>query len=129
MKPALLIAMAFVTVSSLPFVSHRDRAAAPESVVAGALTRRGANVHSTSVQANGSVSTSANAEMRPGNAELVGKLDAKSAGTVPESPLPKSHSTQVGATPDERRPCTHLAGYSCTGSAVGQVTPSSQKQK
>ncbi len=80
MKPALLLAIAIVTLSSLPFASHFNNAEAQESS-AQVNQSASASAHAGNAQANASASASGAAEMRPVNAELVGKLDAKSAKT------------------------------------------------
>jgi hypothetical protein len=78
MKPAILLAIAVVTISSLPFASHENNAEAQEG---SAQVNQSASAHAAGTNANASASAAGAAEMRPVNAELVGKLDAKSAKT------------------------------------------------
>ena len=79
MKSALLLAIAIVTLSSLPVASRSSNAEAQEAAGARTNESASASAHAGNAQANGSASSSTAAEMRPVNAELVGKLDAKSA--------------------------------------------------
>ncbi len=80
MKSAILLAVAFVSLSSLPFVSRQSDAAAREDAQApGAQvnpsTATNVQAHPGTVQAN--ASASADAQVQPGHAELVGKFDPR----------------------------------------------------
>jgi hypothetical protein len=83
MKPAILLAIAIVMVSSLPLISRQDDAIAQESASASANAHANqspaanANANAGGVEANGAAA--ADAQMQPVNAELVGKLDSKTA--------------------------------------------------
>jgi hypothetical protein len=92
MKTAILLAVASVTLSSLPLAlpsngnAQQVSATAQEnSQAAGANANQSTNAGATAgaggAQVNGSAESSAAAEMRPVSAELVSKLDSKSAKT------------------------------------------------
>lgn len=94
MKTAIMLAAATIALSSLPLalqsrgIAQQASAAAQESTKASAAGVNANQSANTGVQAgaggaqvNGSAESSATAEMRPVSAELVSKLDSKSAKT------------------------------------------------
>lgn len=84
MKPGLMLSAAALALVSLPLAAQQADAtvaqganASPAGVAARQSTDASVNAGPTSAQAGGSAT--ANAEMRPVNTELIGKLDSKSA--------------------------------------------------
>ncbi len=123
MKQFLMLTAA-LAVSSLPLVAQQadatvtqSSAASTSGVTANQSARTGAQAGPASAQVSGSAS--ANAEMRPVNTELVGKLDSKSAragDTVVVKTTEKVRTADGLVIPKGSRLIGHVAAVQAHGS-------------